>query len=630
MLFFYIIADSFEASIYKNMDPLFHKIISKDSKGTPDLTKAPPLAGVYIFRGQRGRILYIGKAKNLKNRLKAYFADNPSLDIRKASMVKLIRDTQWIVTDSELEALILESNLIKEHRPPFNIVLRDDKHYPYLRITLKERWPRIEVVRRIQEDGNLYFGPYVPSQSMWEALSVIRRHFMIRKCRHNIDKPTRPCIQHQMHRCPAPCAGLITEEQYLSNVEDVVLFLNGKRTELLERFKEKMELLSENLLFEEAALMRDKIQRLERALEQQKVLSPELGDLDVLGWDLDRELKNAVFNVLFIRKGLLIGAKNFFFRRLSTSNKEEIVESFIKGFYGKDALPPPVIIMQSLFEDIQIYEQWLKLKRQGDVVIREAITNKELEIVAMAANNALLHRTMETKDLPLPKVVQLKERLNLKAVPRKIGVFDISTLSGSESSGGFIYWEQGEFKKDLYRHLKIKTLKGIDDLAMMAETIQRVMAKIEAPDRPSLIIIDGGRTHLEVAIDTLNRIGLNSIDVVSIAKKPDRVFLPTGEVVDIEDRQQSSLLLKSLRNEAHRFVITFHRGQRDRRFLSSPLEGIPGLGPKRRLALLRHFGSIGAIKSSSVEEISKLKGFSEKMAEKVYSSINKSNNNAPL
>ncbi len=593
----------------------------------PEIKDTPTLPGVYIFKGARNKVLYIGKAKNLRNRLRSYFADNPSLDLRKVSMVRLIKAVQWIVTDSELEALILEASLIKQHKPRYNIILRDDKAYPYLKITTTEQWPKIEVVRRLGDDGNLYFGPYVPSQSMWEALSVIRRHFLMRKCRHSLDKPMRPCIQHQMKRCLAPCAGLISRDEYMSHVEDVRLFLNGQRTELIDRYRQKMEAYAEAMQFEEAALMRDKIQRLERALEQQKVISPELGDMDVIGWEFDSYKHNAAFNVLFIRKGVLIGAKDFFIKDTTVSDECEIAESFIEGFYGKGLIPPSKILLKTAFENMDIHSKWLCTKRGGDVLLKTPETDKEVDILQMAIHNAALHRKAKTQDTTDEVLTQIRERLELNTVPSTIGVFDISTLSGAESSGGFIYWAGGDFRRDLYRRVKIKTVSGVDDYSMMAEAIERVLTKLEPNQIPSLLIVDGGKGHLDTALLTLGKLDITT-QVVSIAKRPDRVFLPSGKVIDITDRQRSSLLLRSLRDEAHRYVITFHREQRKKRLFTSVLEEIPGIGPKRRLALIRHFGSIRALKGSSPEEIASVKGFDKKTAEKVYEAINKNNKQA--
>jgi len=591
-----------------------------------DLTNVPTLPGVYIFKTKGDKVLYIGKAKNLKNRLKAYFTNNSTLDHRKASMMRQVKDYYWIVTETELEALILESNLIKENKPPFNIILRDDKSYPYLKLTIYEKWPKLQVTRSMLNDGALYFGPYAPAQSMWEALSIVRRHFLIRKCRHSLDKTMKPCVQYQMKRCLAPCAGYVSRDEYMSHVEDVRLFLNGEKMQLLSSYKAKMEKYAEMLLFEEAGQMRDKIQRLSRALEQQKIISPEFGDLDVIAWDIDDNMFSGVFNILFVRKGLLIGAKNFFIQRLPSSDLDEIVESFIQSFYSKAVLPPPLILLQSTFEDIDNHVKWLNLKRKDTLDMRIPINKKEEEILQMARENARVYRISKTDKSDSNSVYKLKERLKLSNLPNSIGAFDISNLSGTNPTGAFIYWSEGEFKKDMYRTVKIKTVKGIDDLKMMEETIERVLTKFNKDEIPSLIIIDGGKSHLETARRTLKKIDICT-EVISIAKKPDRVFLTNGEVVQIEDRQNTSLLLKSIRDEVHRFVITFHKNRRQKGLFSSCLEGIKDIGSNRRLALLRHFGSIKKIREASVEDITKLDGFNKKLAELVYKHLNENTQN---
>ncbi|MCX8027920.1 MAG: excinuclease ABC subunit UvrC [Thermodesulfovibrionales bacterium] len=583
-----------------------------------ELNTIPESPGVYIFKGKSERILYVGKAKNLKNRLRSYFISQHLLDKRKLKMMDAVQDLQWIITDNELEALILECNLIKQHKPKYNVILRDDKRYPFLKITVNEQWPKIEVVRNIYEDGNLYFGPYVPSQSMWEALSVIKRHFLIRKCRHNIEKGQRPCIQYQMKRCLAPCAGFVSRQDYMRHVEDVVLFLNGKNKELLDRYTQKMNEYAELLMFEEAAYIRDKIERLKRALEQQKVISPELGDMDVIGLFISEEKGDAIFSVLFIRNGILIGAKDFTLKRLSTTNYEEVMESFLRDFYSNDTLPPPVILIQEYFDDYEVYQRLLGLKRNADVLIRTAHSSKESELINMAIENSKSHIRIDKDAIKLLEA--LKDKLMLKTVPTTIGAFDISTLGGSESSGGFVYWSGGDFRRQFYRKVRIKTVEGIDDYSMMQETIKRLIVKIPIEDIPNLIIIDGGKGHLEVGIKALADTGIDT-EVVAVAKKPDRVFLKSGEVIDISDTSKSSLLLRAIRDEAHRFVITYHQNQRKRRVFASPLDTIKGIGKKRKLLLLKQFGSLQAIRDATVDEIAKIKGFNRALAETVLMSL---------
>ncbi len=583
---------------------------------TLELSKVPRKAGVYIFKGMKEKVLYVGKAKNLRNRLRSYFQDSAGLDPRKAAMVKMIKGFSYIATDNELEALILEANLIKQYKPRFNIILRDDKNYPYIRLTITEEWPRIEVIRRIKKDGNLYFGPYVPAQAMWEAITFIRRNFLIRTCGYSLDKPMRPCVQYQMKRCSAPCAGLISRGEYKKIIDDVILFLKGEKRELLHRLEERMQKLADEMRFEDAAKIRDRVFKLQRAFESQKVVSPELGDIDVIGYC--REGDDIAVNVLFVRNGTLIGAKDFFLEKVLTSDNSEMMHSVIEFFYAKEIIPPEVILVNVMPGNARSLKAWLK-KKKGEVVnIEVPADGKKMELLQMANENARLHFGTKKKSTFDETLKILKERLHLTKIPPSIGAFDVSTIQGSESVGAFIYWESGEFKKDNYRHLRIKGVLGVDDYAMMHEIVERILRKEHLV--PDLIVIDGGKGQLEVARNVMEDLDIKT-DLIAVAKKPDRAFLINDEIIDLEDRSSSSLLLKKIRDEVHRFAIGFHRKLRDKRLMESPLEKIPGIGKKRRLELLRHFGSIENIRKATVDEIAKIKGFNKKVAEKVVGGI---------
>jgi excinuclease ABC subunit C len=615
---------------------------------TLELSKVPRKPGVYIFKGVKEKVLYVGKAKNLRNRLMSYFQESASLDPRKAAMVRMVKDFSFIVTDNELEALILEANLIKQYKPRFNIILRDDKNYPYIKLTVTEQWPKIEVVRRIKKDGNLYFGPYVPSQAMWEAVAFIRRNFLIRTCGYLLDKPMRPCVQHQMRRCSAPCAGLISKEEYKKIIDDVILFLKGQKRELLHRLEERMQRLSDEMRFEEAAKIRDRIFKLQRVFESQKVVSPELGDIDVIGYY--REGDDIAVNVLFVRNGTLIGAKDFFLEKVLTTADSEVMHSVMEFFYAKEIIPPEVILVNAMPDSARSLKAWLK-KKKGEVVnIEIPVDGKKMELLQMANENARLHlalsvmrQAQSVKARPSTHDFRrsthfdetlkiLKDRLHFTKVPSSIGAFDVSTIQGSESVGAFVFWEKGEFKKDNYRHLKIKGVLGVDDYAMMHEIIERVLKKEHLI--PDLVVIDGGKGQLEVARKVMEDLDIKS-DLIAIAKKPDRAFVIREQktedrrqiedkdykIIDLEDRSSASLLLKKIRDEVHRFAISFHRKLRDKRLMESPLEKIPGIGKKRRLELLRHFGSIENIRKATVDEIAKIKGFNKKVAEKVVEGI---------
>lgn len=580
------------------------------------LNNLPSQPGIYLFKNKKDRVLYVGKAKNLRNRLRSYFQKTSKLDVRKAAMIREVKDFSYIVTANELEAFVLEANLIKQYKPRFNVILRDDKNYPYIKLTVNEQWPRLEVVRRIKKDGALYFGPYVPAGSMWETLAFIRRNFQIRGCRYSLDEPLRPCIQHQIGRCPAPCAGYINRKDYLKLVEEIKLFLRGEKKELIEGLKRKMTQLSDDLRFEEAAKIRDRIKALERPWESQKVVAPELGDIDVTGFYRDDSVVS--FKVFFIRNGMMIGSKDFLIKNSKDVSDRELLHTFITQFYSKEIIPPSEIMVPVIPEKSKLLEKWLRQQKGTGIKISSPKTGKKKELVDMASENAYLTYSGKKESRVESLLHEIKERLQLKKLSRDIGAFDVSTISGSESVGAFVCWSEGEFKKDMYRRLKIKTVQGVDDYSMMEEVIGRIIKNLEGK-LPDLIIIDGGKGQLEVAkkvIDNNAALFRELPMLVAIAKNPDRAYLTTSkDPVFLDDGRQSSLLLKKIRDEVHRFTISYHRKLRDKELIESPLEKIPGIGKKRRLDLLRHFGSIEAIRNATIEEIAKMKGFNKKVVE---------------
>lgn len=592
-------------------------------KKLPDI---PSKTGVYIFKDSKRNVLYVGKAKNLKNRLRSYFQKSAALDQRKSAMVKSIKDFSYIVTGNELEALVLEASLIKQYKPKFNIILRDDKNYPYLKLTVNEEWPRLEVVRRIKKDRALYFGPYVPSGSMWEALAFIRRNFLLRTCKYPLDKPMKPCLQHQMIKCAGPCAGLISKKDYMGIVGDVRLFLQGKKKELIDMLEKKMEKLSEEMKYEDAAKIRDSINNLKHIWESQKVIAPELGNADVIGFYKDGN--QAVFQVFFIREGILIGAKDFYLKNTSGFTPKELYGDFIKQFYSKEIIPPEKIILGEHSEDVSTLSAWLSNIRKEKIEAKNnkvkiiiPARGKRKELVKMAEENAKIALKNKKQTDKNDLLVELKNKLSLKIMPTSIGAFDVSTISGSESSGAFIFWEDGEFKKYMYRHFRIKTVQGMDDYSMMQEITERAIKNL-GDNLPSLVVIDGGKGQLEAARKAFDQARIKNTEIISVAKNPDRAFtLSSDKPIDLEDGKLSSLLLKKVRDEAHRFSIGFHRKLRDKRLMESPLEKIHGIGKKRRLELLRHFGSIENIRKAPVDEIIKVKGFNRKIAESLINTL---------
>jgi excinuclease ABC subunit C len=580
------------------------------------LSTIPSKPGVYVFNDTRQKVLYVGKAKNLRNRIRSYFQKKSVHDPRKASMMRDVHDFSYIVTGNELEAFVLEANLIKQYKPRFNIILRDDKNYPYLKLNVHEEWPGIEVVRKITRDGALYFGPYVPAGALWDILAFIRRNFRIRDCRFSFNKPMKPCIQHQMGRCVAPCAGYVSREEYGKLIDEIRLFLNGEKKDLIGNLQKKMLKLSEEMKYEEAAGIRDRIRAIERAMESQKIVAPELGDIDIIGFH--QEGSEVLFKILFIRKGVMIGSKDFLVHTIREFPDKELLHEFIMQFYAKEIIPPAEIAAPVLPEEARILEGWLGQRMGKRVRIRRPVKGKKRELVDMAMENANFafreRRAMTTREI----VLDVQERLNLVHTPGSIGGFDISHISGDEAVGAFVYWEEGAFDRDRYRRMRIKTVRGVDDYSMMEELIERIIRNLEG-SIPDLLLIDGGKGHLEIAKKVVekNLAALKKVpEIVAVAKDPDRAFLTTlDKPVNLEDRKRSSLLLKSIRDEAHRAAVGYHRKLRGKALLTSPLENVTGIGKKRRLELLRVFGSVENIKNATIEAIAGLKGFNRSVAE---------------
>jgi len=576
----------------------------------------PTEPGVYIFKDKKQKVLYVGKAKNLRARVRSYFRQGAGLEPRKQKMILETADCDYLVTGSELEAFILEANLIKSHKPPYNIILRDDKNYPYLCLTMKDKWPALKVVRRIKRDGSIYFGPYVPSGSMWETLSFIRRTFPIRTCKYKLDKPMRPCVKYQMGRCAGPCADKVNRAGYMKIVNDVKLFLRGHNRELLDQLRQRMFTASENLAFEEAVELRDRITRIEKAWESQRIISPGLGDIDV--FSLYREASALSIQVLFVRSGMLTGGRDFFLKGSQDGTDAEVLASAIDQFYAKDLLAPKEILLPMEHPEGELLAQWLSKRSNEPVHIKAAPkSGKRAELLRMAQENALMSFNRHSSKKADTALIQLRELLGLKQIPEWIHAFDISTLSGTESVGSRISWKEGGFFKDEYRRYRIKTVEGMDDFAMMREIVSRSYK--EGPT-PHLILIDGGRGQLESALKALGQ-EKNNTEIIGLAKMrknidlPERVFIPGQKhAIRLDPTKPATHILQKIRDESHRFAINYHRQARAARSLSSPLDSIHGVGKARRLTLLKTFGSIEAIRAASEDELIKIPGINRKIA----------------
>ncbi len=595
--------------------------------------RVPSSPGIYIMKGAKEKVLYVGKAKNLRHRLSSYFKDASALDTRKSKMVKEVRGFEYVVTKNELEALVLEANFIKRVIPRYNIILRDDKNYPYLKLTINEEWPRLDVVRKFEKDEALYFGPYVPAGTLWEMLKFIRRHFLIRTCRYNLERPFRPCVQYQMGRCLAPCAESLRtrsdRDKYMEMVNQVRSFIQGGKKELLSSLQSRMQRLSDEQRYEEAAKIRDRLKALEKAWESQRVIAPELGDMDVIG--LYRENQEASVFMLFIRNGMVIGQKDFFLKKLGDIDSKELLASFIGQFYSKEMLLPPKIILP-VKARFATQKQWLSNKRGRRVRLAYAGSELEAKVLKMADDNALYSFNKHKNTGVDETLLKIKQLLHLNKVPKRIGAIDVSNIYGSEAVGAFIVYEDGDFIKKDYRLFKIKTVEGIDDFAMIGEVVGRYLMSISGDGKklPQLILIDGGKGQLEAAFSAMKPFDLQIV-IAAIAKarkkssqkkttgvraELERIYLyDKKEPVYLEPFLASTHLLQKIRDEVHRFAVSYHKKLRKKRTLESPLEKIKGIGKTRRLLLLKHFGSIDAVKKAAIDEIASLKGMNRKIAE---------------
>jgi excinuclease ABC subunit C len=605
------------------------------------LSKVPLSPGIYIMKGQRERVIYVGKAKNLRNRLRSYFQKSASLDDRKTKMVQDIIDFDYIVTKNELEALVLEANFIKKTKPRYNIILRDDKHYPYLKLTIHEQWPRLEVVRRITKDGSLYFGPYVPAGAMRDMLDFIRWNFPIRICRYKMERPFRPCVQYQMGRCLAPCAedrrSPEDREKYMEVVEEVRSFIKGEKRELVSKLQDRMQKLSAELLFEDAAKIRDRMNALNKTWESQRVIAPELNDVDVIG--LYREKQEIAVYMLFIRNGTVIGQKDFFLKNPADMDNRELIAGFIEQFYSREILIPPRIILP-VRARLTTERRWLTQRRGSSVHLSFAKRDSERKVLKMADDNALysFNRHKETK--VDETILKVKDLLQLDTVPSRIGAVDVSNLSGSESVGALIVYENGKFDKDGYRQFKIRTIKGVNDFAMIGEVVGRYIKGLSEDGGavPDLLLIDGGRGQLSHAVEAMRPFDI-PVEIVSIAKAKndktrtgqthvqkdlDRIYLPGKRTpIYLEPAMDTTHLLQKIRDEVHRFAIRYHKKLRTKKILQSPLEEVKGIGKARRLELLKRFNSIKDIRRASADEIASVKGMNRKVAEKLKNHLQK-------
>ena len=573
-----------------------------------------------------GRIIYVGKAKSLRNRVRAYFHDTSPHHPKISALISKISDFDVLATDSEVEALILEANLIKQHKPRYNVNLKDDKRYPYLKVT-DEPFPRVLVVRRVKKDRAKYFGPHTNVKAMRNTLKMLRKVFPIRSCNYALpsSRKIKLCLDYHINRCLGPCEGKVSPEEYREITKDVLLFLSGKNSLLMEHLKGRMSEYSAREEFERAAQARDQLRALESVTEKQKVAGVEQPDRDIVAFA--RDGKDISVVALQIREGVLTGRQNFHLVGLKESADSEILSNFLRQYYMHSAAIPPEIILPVAIDDQQMIENWLRSRREGRVRITVPQRGEKVRLLEMAGYNArlwldelLLQRSEATSKVP-PAVEALKKDLYLSVPPRKIAAFDISNLGtcGCSRIPGVL--RRCRPKKSQYRRFKIRSVQGQDDFAMMAEVVRRHFVPLtqEKEEFPDLVLIDGGKGQLSAALQTLSSLGAEKQNVVALAKRLDEVFLPQrSSPLMIKKGSASLTLLQRIRNEAHRFAIQYHRKLRKKRTIGSELDRIPGVGPARRKSLLKHFRSVAKIKEAGLEELSELQGINKRVAENIY------------
>jgi len=591
-------------------------------------------SGVYLFKDKKGTILYVGKAGNIRHRVSSYFQKASGKDVKTLAMLEKVAEIDAIVTDTEKEAFILENNLIKEHRPRYNVKLRDDKNYPCLRLTLEEEFPTLCIVRRIKKDRSLYFGPYPSATSLRETMKLIRRLFPIRTCLDTkFANRLRPCINYEMGRCLGPCCDKTDPAQYREVVNQMRMFLEGKNRDLVERLEKRMEGESERLNFEAAAKIRDQIQHIEAVIEKQKIVSSDFVDQDVIGFH--RQDHTVIVYPLFIRAGKLLGGKGF---TLPSSGlpDEEILSSFLHQYYREGKFIPEQILLPKGVPEKTLEEQRLADLKGEKVQILVPVRGERKHLLQMACENAKKFLLSEGEfERDRKKLLEaLREKLHLRKIPRRIEAFDVSNLQGGHAVGSMVFFEDGKPNKEGYRHFKIKTVEGADDYGMMYEVLLRHYQKaVEENDLPDLVLLDGGRGQLNVAQEVFKELQVKEIDLISLAKEKtilgtqaarygkteEKIFHPQYKE-SLQFGKQSPLLhfLDRIRDEAHRFAVTYHKKMRSKETIKSVIGDIPGIGKVRERELLKHFGSVEGIKKASLYDLAKAPKMNEKMAKKVY------------
>jgi excinuclease ABC subunit C len=618
------------------------------------LSTIPSNAGVYLMKDERGAIIYVGKAINLRNRVRSYFHFSSDQDPKILTMVERIRDIEFIVTESELEALVLECNLIKKHKPRYNIRLKDDKRYPYLKVAWQEPYPHVMLTRRMENDGGRYFGPFTAVWAVHETMDMLRKIFPYLTCDRVItghDK--RACLYYDIGLCMAPCIGVSSKEEYRAMIDQLCKFLQGRSDEVTELVRAKLDEAVEKLEFERAARYRDQLQALARMTQHQKVVTSSITDQDVIAFA--REQGDACVQVFFVRGGKLLGREYFVLEGTEGEKADEVLSSFVKQFYDEAAYVPPEILLPDAIAEAKIIESWLANRRGQTVVIKVPRSGQGKELLNMAEENAkatlasLKAQWLADENKQMNSVAELQEALGLPNPPLRMECYDISNIQGTNSVGSMVVFERGAAKKSDYRKFKIRTVEGANDFASLQEVLRRRFRRLvdereeeyaaeqegegagtkkkkdALPGKddswkrvPDLVIIDGGKGQLSAAQEVLRELGIEGVHLISLAKHEEEVFVPTQpESLRLGQSSEALKLLQRIRDEAHRFGVTYHRSLRKKTGLASQLDSIAGIGPRRRRALLAHFGSLEKIREASIEELVTVQGMTRAAAKRL-------------
>ena len=606
------------------------------------LRVTPERPGVYMMKDARGNILYVGKARVLRNRLRTYFG-SPSGQLPKIRrMIGHVQDFEYIVTDTEAEALILENTLIKRYRPRYNARLKDDKTYPYLKIDLNEEFPRVYITRKVAKDGARYFGPFATAGSVRQTMDLVKRLFPYRSCTKTITgTDPRPCLEYFINRCVAPCTGYATREEYAKVIQQVILFMEGDTEAVTDDLRLNMQRAAEKLEFERAAVLRDRIRSVERVAEEQriKVDANPISDMDLIA--LAQGTNESWVEVFFVRHNKLIGRDHFFMQGTQDDSPNLVLGQFIKQFYQSAATIPPYILVQHQLEDGEVIREWLRGLRGGAVRLTHPQRGMQKQLMDIVAENAIQGlsqqrvKWLDNTDIIHQAMLELQEELSLPSSLHRMECYDISHIQGTNSVGSMVVFEDGKPKPAHYRRFKVKTVEGVDDYESMREVLRRrfkrlgqARAEESRTDAgasqglsdswgilPDLVLIDGGKGQLSAALEVLLELGLDDTPLASLAKENEWLFVPhTPEPIVLPRTSQALYLVQRIRDEAHRFAITYHRNLRSKNSLRSPIDMVTGIGPKRKRMLMRRFGSLQGIRDASIDDIASVPGLTRSLA----------------